>query len=120
MSRDWQKDMSMCKEATESPDMCIGDTEVFSEYVEVGGEQVLIGRFNKTEDALFFCEAHEALPYWLQKYAAEKARADKLSEAINKAISRLRQGDLIEGGVILREALYPLPEREKDSLPTED
>ncbi|MNT21046.1 hypothetical protein D3C72_1563690 [compost metagenome] len=125
MSRDWQKDMDGCVGLPPTPwQWAETDTH---EWIEDAHQKLVFGGEMSFWDWIggdveleklfrFFINAPEALSYWLQQYAAEKERADTLSEAIAKAMGRFRQGDLIEGSVILREALlYTLPERGEEA-----
>ncbi|MNW49054.1 hypothetical protein D3C74_264560 [compost metagenome] len=68
-TRDWQKDMELCSAATDGLDMVQGETQVFTQFAV---EDINVADFIKEEDAIFFIESREALPYWLQQYANMK------------------------------------------------
>lgn len=67
-ARDWQADWELCDLVSDGLNMILGETEVFSDYVEYAGDESIIANFKRTEDALFFCKASVALPYWMQQY----------------------------------------------------
>ncbi|MNO32218.1 hypothetical protein D3C76_222020 [compost metagenome] len=84
--RDWQEDMKMCEKASPEPWRVeqleyMGNRGMIQETVIDG----VTSEIYNEEDARFIAEAREALPHWLQQYAAEKERADKLEER-NKAL----------------------------------
>ncbi|MNW53645.1 hypothetical protein D3C74_312110 [compost metagenome] len=96
--------------------MCVGETEVQSESCDENGETMFITNFERTEDALFYCEMYYALPYWLKQYAewkmkayeaevkaaAEKERADKAEQLLTEYIER--ESNWLETTALLEQA----------------
>lgn len=83
--RDWQEDMKMCEKASPEPWRVeqleyMGNRGMVQETVIDG----VTSEIYNEEDARFIAEAREALPYWLQQYAAEKERADKLQTELSE------------------------------------
>lgn len=77
MSRDWQKDMEMCS-SLEGEEWMNEGTQL-EEYDRWRGTGVrYIATFDREEEAMIVADIREALPYWLQQYAAEKERADRM------------------------------------------
>lgn len=78
--RDWQKDMEMCKAASQGPwySGVIGKEPMAVWYNIIGGPKLITvaDHIQAHADARFTAESRTALPYWLQESAAEKARAD--------------------------------------------
>lgn len=113
--RDWQADMDTWKAATEGPEVCEGDDTVWSQYVDENGAGIFIAKFERPEDALFYCEAYDALPYWLQQYVAEKARAD-IAELAYKglaenAVSRGEYDSLLKKHTAMTKEYWEQKER---------
>ncbi|MBY0023808.1 hypothetical protein J2W97_000806 [Paenibacillus jamilae] len=75
--RDLTADLAVCEAATEGATMCTGDSEVFCEYIDDRLPDSLIGRFARTEDALFFAEAREGWPEAIRRaIASERENAE--------------------------------------------
>ncbi|WP_348623068.1 hypothetical protein ABFT51_17855 [Paenibacillus peoriae] len=76
--RDLTADLAVCEAATEGATMCIGDSDVFCEYIDDRLPDSLIGRFARTEDALFFAEAREGWPEAIRRAIEAEAEAASL------------------------------------------
>lgn len=97
--REWQEDMKMCEKASPEPWRVeqleyMGNRGMVQETVIDG----VTSEIYNEEDARFIAEAREALPYWLQQYAAEKARGDKLDQRniVLLGANQMYQVDLAE------------------------
>ncbi|MFK4473753.1 hypothetical protein ABH897_003484 [Paenibacillus sp. RC73] len=82
--RELNADLAICGAATEGATMCIGDSEVFCEYIDDRLPDGLIGRFARTEDALFFTEAREGWPEAIRRAIATEGLLHGLVDAINR------------------------------------
>lgn len=82
--RDLNADLAICGAATEGATMCNGDSEVFCEYIDDRLPDGLIGRFARTEDALFFAEAREGWPEAVRR----AIEAESILEGLVGAIER--------------------------------
>jgi hypothetical protein len=83
-SRDWQVDMNGCKGLPPAPWSWI---ETDNGELVFGSEEMIFdgllgGDVNKEKFFRFMINAPEALPYWLQQYAAEKERVIKAEQEI--------------------------------------
>ncbi|WP_318626909.1 hypothetical protein [Paenibacillus polymyxa] len=76
--RNWQEDMKLCQKATDGLDMIRGEKQVFT---QCGFEDQRVADFEKEDDAIFMIEAREALPYWLQQYAALEREYERFQKA---------------------------------------
>ncbi len=73
MNRDWNKDMELCQEHEYLKKLCSG------------WEPVSHGRSAPVEDI------EEILKYWLQQYATEKERADRLESELETAYNEVEK-----------------------------
>lgn len=82
--RDWQKDMELCQQLNqwyENPwEAGQEDGSRVIEIYEIIPEEPcnFVAECDNDLTTNFIMESRQALPYWLQQYAAEKERADRL------------------------------------------
>ncbi|MGG3278884.1 hypothetical protein [Paenibacillus solani] len=119
--RDWQKDMNGCQGLPPTPWQWV-ETDTM-EWIEDANQKLVFGGEMSFWDWVggnveaeklfrFFINAPDALPYWLQQYATEKERADKLQEALEQAQVHLSSEHYMTAEDIVNEALASLYQKE--------
>ena len=89
-NRDLAADLAICEAATEYVNMCVGDNEVFTDYMEPDlPDGHHLAEFVRTKDAEFFVEAREGWPEAIRRALAAEEQVGALIELLRETIDMI-------------------------------
>lgn len=104
--RDLAADLAICDAATEYVSMCVGETEVFCDYMDPELPHGFhVAEFVRTKDAEFFVEAREGWPEAIRQAMAAEAEVVRLTSALEEAQYHLYREQYMSATDVVDSAL---------------